>query len=681
MATGSGLDAQIGVAPESTWGTAVTPVRFLEFVSESLNMTPEWLEPASLRAGQKHKRVKRVRQSRRSVGGDIVVEHATLGMGLLWKHALGSPLTTPTQIAATTAYEQYHYPGDYKGLGLTVQVGRPEPGSGTVKAFCVDEQTEILTRRGWLGHRALTDEDEALAFNPQTREVRWEPVLSVHRFDWDGPLVRWQSTKMDALTTPNHRWLVEDGRRYDRDMRRTVYDNQPAFQTTEQLAEGPARWIVTGGGTPACFATAPVYSDEFVELIGWVITEGHYCRESAGVKISQSEGVNAAHCARLRHLAKHYRADGHTVTEYGYDYSDGRLHWYFGASLGRTVRHVAPDRQLTPEFLAALTVDQARTLYRTLLDGDGHRTASRGTGARRGAPQPTAYFAQKDPGRVDGFQMLCAMLGHRTHARPGEGASTVSVYRDDHCISSTMPTREEDYRGIVWCPRTPSKTWLARRNGVTYWTGNTYSGCKVVSWEFSLRDQETPQLSLTLDGKDEDVATPLTAASYLAGASVFDFSQATLRFGGTATRNAGVTTVAGGVAAATIINEITIAGEAPMATERFGLGNAGLKSEQIENDIPTITGSLGAEFNRAELYDAFSQNTTQAIELELVGGVIGASAQNDRLVITLPACKMKGASPQVGGPDIITMSTDFEAYHDEVNPPIQVRIVSAGTTL
>jgi len=79
MATGSGLDAQIGVAAESTWGTVATPTRFLEFVSESMNMTPEWLEPSALRAGQKHKRVKRVRQSRRAVGGDIVVEHATLG--------------------------------------------------------------------------------------------------------------------------------------------------------------------------------------------------------------------------------------------------------------------------------------------------------------------------------------------------------------------------------------------------------------------------------------------------------------------------------------------------------------------------------------------------------------------------------------------------------------------------
>jgi len=344
MATGSGLDAQIGVAAESTWGTVATPTRFLEFVSESMNMTPEWLEPSALRAGQKHKRVKRVRQSRRAVGGDIVVEHATLGMGLLWKHALGSPIVTPTQIASTTAYEAVISPGDFWGLGLTVQVGRPEPGTGTTRAF-------------------------------------------------------------------------------------------------------------------------------------------------------------------------------------------------------------------------------------------------------------------------------------------------------------------------------------------------TYSGCKVTAWEFSVRDQETPQLTLTFDGKDESVSVPLAAATYLAGASVFDFSQATLRFGGTANRTAGLTTITGGTAAATIINEITISGEAPMATERFGLGNAGLKAQQIENDIPTITGSLGAEFNRTELYDAFSGNVTQAIELELVGAPIGASGSNERLVITLPACKIKGASPQVGGPDIITMSSDFEAYHDETNPPIQVRLVSSGTSL
>jgi hypothetical protein len=29
------------------------------------------------------------------------------------------------------------------------------------------------------------------------------------------------------------------------------------------------------------------------------------------------------------------------------------------------------------------------------------------------------------------------------------------------------------YKGIVWCPTTPNGTWLARRNGTVYWTGNS----------------------------------------------------------------------------------------------------------------------------------------------------------------------------------------------------------------
>ncbi|MBN6056604.1 peptidoglycan-binding domain-containing protein [Nonomuraea sp. RK-328] len=37
-------------------------------------------------------------------------------------------------------------------------------------------------------------------------------------------------------------------------------------------------------------------------------------------------------------------------------------------------------------------------------------------------------------------------------------------------------TREE-YRGEIWCPRTDNHTWLARRDGTVYFTGNTYIAC------------------------------------------------------------------------------------------------------------------------------------------------------------------------------------------------------------
>lgn len=343
MPTGSGLDAQLGFAAESTWGTPVTPTKFVEFNSESLKFEPTFLEPTGLRPGTKFKRASRVRQSRKSLSGDVECEFATKGMGLLVRHMLGSPITTPTVITGT-AYRQNHVPGDFRGLGLTMQVGRPEPSTGTVRPF-------------------------------------------------------------------------------------------------------------------------------------------------------------------------------------------------------------------------------------------------------------------------------------------------------------------------------------------------TFAGCKCSGWEFSLSDNAIPTLKLTVNGRSEATATALASASYLAGATVFDFSQAVLKLGGTPSTSSGQTSIAGGTAVATVVRDITIKGETAMASERFGLGNAGLKSEQLENDTPTITGTLSAEFNKAELYDQFSANATMAMELVLTGGVIGATASNYLLSFVLPAVKLKTAAPAVSGPDIVAMSTDFEAYSNEVDPVIQVLIQSDESTL
>ncbi|MET7479534.1 phage tail tube protein [Streptomyces sp. NPDC005648] len=342
MTTGTGLDAQFMYGQETTWGTLVTADHANEFNDESLKLDPTFLEPTGLRVGTKYKRAARVTISRKSVSGDVTMEHSTRTMGLLWKHALASSATA-TQISTSTAYEQVHVPGDHRGLGLTVQVGRPEPSTGTVRPF-------------------------------------------------------------------------------------------------------------------------------------------------------------------------------------------------------------------------------------------------------------------------------------------------------------------------------------------------TFAGCKITSWEFSLSDNAIPTLKLTFDGRSEDTATALAAPAYAAGAAVFSFASATLKLGGTATTASGKTTVSGNTAVATIINDLSIAGAAPLAADRYGIGNSGLKAEQLENDTPTITGSLGAEFSKTELYDVFSSNTTKALVLTLTGADAG-SGNLETLEFILPAIKLKAASPNVGGPDIVSMSTDFEAYSDEVNPVIQVRIISKDTTL
>lgn len=342
MTTGTGLDGQLGFVAESTYGTAVTVTRFLEFTSESLGLQPTFLEPTGLRPGRKFKRGARVVRSRRAVSGDVTLEHATKGMGLLWKHALGSS-GTATQVASTTAYEQIHTPGDFLGKSLTIQAGRPQPSDGVVKA-------------------------------------------------------------------------------------------------------------------------------------------------------------------------------------------------------------------------------------------------------------------------------------------------------------------------------------------------HTFSGCKVTGWSFSLTDGEIPSLTLTFDGRDEDTTTALATPSFTAGSQVFDFSQAVLKLGGTASTAAGKVSIAGGTQVATVVRSVTLSGSTPMAAERFGVGNAGLKSQPLENDTPTITGTLEAEFSKTELYDLFRNNTSTAVQLTFTGGLIEAS-HNYTLDFIIPLSKFKTAAPAVGGPDIVPMSVEIEAYDDETNAPFQVYIKSTDTAI
>lgn len=210
----------------------------------------------------------------------------------------------------------------------------------------------------------------------------------------------------------------------------------------------------------------------------------------------------------------------------------------------------------------------------------------------------------------------------------------------------------------------------------------TYYGLKVPEWEFSVSDGEFVMLALTFDGWGESTAITLTTAAYSASAIPFTFAETSVfTLGGTVSTTSGVTSVTSGVAVATVVNAFTLKGETPMATERFGLGNAGEKREPIENDIPTITGELEAEFtSQAEIYDLFKANTSTALQLDFSHGTAG-TGQAYRLSIILPSVKFKTAEIGVEGPDLVPQKIEFEAYDDGTNPVIQVRIVSVDTTL
>src|SRR5258708_4673990 len=138
----SGLSAQVGAVAETTYGTPVTVTHFYEFLSENMVYVPAWLDGMGLKAGQAYNRASRTVVSQKDVNGDLTMEFTSGeaakavadSMGLWWKWALGSTLTTPTLVLGT-AYKQVHTNGSKAGQFITVQVGRPQISGVTVQPF------------------------------------------------------------------------------------------------------------------------------------------------------------------------------------------------------------------------------------------------------------------------------------------------------------------------------------------------------------------------------------------------------------------------------------------------------------------------------------------------------------------------------------------------------------------
>lgn len=188
----------------------------------------------------------------------------------------------------------------------------------------------------------------------------------------------------------------------------------------------------------------------------------------------------------------------------------------------------------------------------------------------------------------------------------------------------------------------------------------TLHGCKTLSGEFSISVDQILQAAFTIDAEDVDTSTAAAAASY-SNVKLFHFRQGTLRVAGAA--------VAQVTAARTIITN-------NLKTDRYYLGSAGLKKEPVDNDFPTVGGSLSAEFeSAATFYDRFAADSAAELVLEFVGDVI-APGFNETFRIVVPEVRFTGGTPTVGGPDVVVTDVPFEGQYDGTNPGARIEYMT-----
>ena len=399
---------------------------------------------------------------------------------------------------------------------------RPTLGGGlysldAIDGSCYSDDTEVLTRRGWVRFSEIDQAGDWFATrNILTKAFEWQQATYFHEANFSGDMVHFQSRSVDLLVSPNHRMLVSTlPRKLGGSRHRTVGEAVVSAQALlesghsrlgipmtsvwrgepigEKVFRQPGEGVpLSEGGESICSACGGSYSVQPYRR-----GETRYCsRKCRGVGQSERKLSGDDYCA----LMGAYLAEGSTNTN-GKDiyltqapdgkafglYSEmllritGRAPLYTGMNFvlcSRPLNHFlrafgdARDKFI-PEDIMNATPRQMKIFWRHYHAGDGSAERDR--------------IFTSSPRMADQLVELAQKLGKSASVRARQPRDTIikgRLVRAENCVPNyVVSVRDTEsmlvsaspvpYSGKIRCVSVPNEFLYVRRNGKPAWCGNT----------------------------------------------------------------------------------------------------------------------------------------------------------------------------------------------------------------
>jgi len=356
---------------------------------------------------------------------------------------------------------------------------------------CYDDQTEVLTDRGWLLFKNLTKEMRVATLNPETHALDYEHPKLIQ--DKVGPpeMIQFKHASLDLLVTPNHRMYV------------TRPSDRSRFHFVE-AGDAPGTWVrakrdaawrhddVEWFELPSVAWESKLKPepprllpmDDWLEFLGYWLSEGHvsgYKPRGDGfdykVGISQLAGERCeamTACAERIFTARTRALATKTGSIRRIQICNKQLHRYllqFGKARSKFV----------PDYVKNCSARQISIFLDALWDGDGSRDVNgrwerySTTSVRLADDVQELLLKVGLAGRVTGYAARVGKPAWQTAYRVG-------VYRESHlrpCLWSQASPRKAwrpervPYTGRVYCCTTTNGILYVRRNGIPVWCGNS----------------------------------------------------------------------------------------------------------------------------------------------------------------------------------------------------------------
>lgn len=349
------------------------------------------------------------------------------------------------------------------------------PGASSIDngIYCVDTQTQLLTQEGWKSYNEIEVGDIALTLNMSTGESEWQPILELAIFPKASYKALYMKGKShSSITTNNHRWPVLS--RYS--------DNISIKLSKELNSSHSLIKAVPSANQP----NIKIYSDEVVELVAWFITEGNLRKNNNGslngsTRITQSHVVNKEHCLSIKQTLTTLYGDSseklgykNPLPTWSVTLNNRNTVFNLNAAASSILLKLAPNKVPTFEFINSMTSEQLKLFVKTCINADGSKSKT-----------SIGQFFQKDKEVLEAVELVAILAGYSTNCSKTKDCYTLTVssnttfnpVKNANRNSSTFEFK--NHEDIFWCPRTSNTTWLAKREGTVYYTGNTWKGAAV----------------------------------------------------------------------------------------------------------------------------------------------------------------------------------------------------------
>jgi len=367
-----------------------------------------------------------------------------------------------------------YYSAIDKGMMPQQAIREAQKGSHETQfGYCVTPDTECLTISGWKSYNELNIGDSIFTLNMGSNILEIEPIKELGVFNYSGNMVHINNQSIDKVMTPNHRCVV----RSRNDKNKIVRADKLVY--SHRLAR-VADYI----------GVDEIISDDMVRLVGWSVTEGQLtkfrnCKTARNFRLYQSFSQNQAHTVEIEQLLN--RLGGHYNVSTRIRDNKISVMWSLRKPLSDDLYSLAPSNRLTTEFIMKLSKRQCEILLQVMVDGDGWRSKSNNG----------IFFTQslRKKENITNWQILAYLAGYTCtlyKERKDDSGVFFIAFASKRTQNTTVGKCKReiiDYSGEIWCPVVDNGTWVARRNGKIFITGNTKADSMLVDmanpmWRF-----------------------------------------------------------------------------------------------------------------------------------------------------------------------------------------------------